>query len=128
MAKAALAKTATVSTHHSPRSLDNQLLLAALRAFRRGDFSVRLPIGLVGLDGEIADAFNDVVELSERMTKELKRLGDNVGKEGKLGGQARVKGVAGTWKDLIDNVNMMAANLTNHVRNIAEVTTAVANG
>ena len=51
-----------------------------------------------------------------------------VGSEGKLGGQAKVKGVAGTWKDLTDNVNLMAANLTGQVRNIAEVTTAVANG
>ncbi|HEX3485688.1 MAG TPA: HAMP domain-containing protein, partial [Micropepsaceae bacterium] len=186
---------------------------------------MRLPIGLTGLDGEIGEAFNDVVELNERLTKEFERLGDVVGKdgkighraklpnatgswasnvetvnnliadlvqptsemarvigavargdlsqtmnleiegrplrgeflrigkvvntmvgqlgsfvsevtrvarevgtEGKLGGQAKVKGVAGTWKDLTDNVNMMAANLTNQVRNIAEVSTAVANG
>ncbi|BCJ92249.1 histidine kinase [Terrihabitans soli] len=200
-------------------------LLAALRAFRKGDFSVRLPDDLTGIDGEIAEAFNEVVDLNERTTKELERLGDMVGKEGKighrarlpdalgswasnidtvntligdalqptaevarvigavargdlsqtmhleidgrelrgeflrigkvvntmvgqlgsfasevtrvarevgtegkLGGQAKVKGVAGTWKDLTDNVNAMAANLTGQVRNIAEVTTAVANG
>ncbi len=205
--------------------IDGRQLLGALRAFRKGDFSARLPIGLTGLDGEIAEAFNDVVELNERMTKEFERLGDMVGKdgkighraqlpnatgswaasvdavnnligdmvqptaemarvigavvkgdlsqtmhldidgrplrgeflrigkvvntmvvqlgsfvsevtrvarevgtEGKLGGQAKVKGVAGTWKDLTDNVNAMAANLTGQVRNIAEVTTAVANG
>jgi len=205
--------------------LDSHRLLAALRAFRKGDFSVRLPVGLSGTDGEIAEAFNEVVELNQRMTKEFERLGDIVGKdgkighraklpnatgswalnvetvndligdlvhptaemarvigavargdlsqtmnleiegrplrgeflrigkvvntmvgqlssfvsevtrvarevgtEGKLGGQAKVKGVAGTWKDLTDNVNMMAANLTNQVRNIAEVSTAVANG
>ncbi|RAK56389.1 hybrid sensor histidine kinase/response regulator [Phenylobacterium soli] len=200
-------------------------LLAALRAFRRGDFSVRLPRGLTGVDGEIAEAFNDVVEMNDRMTREFERLGETVGRqgkinhraklpaaqgswaasvdavntliadmvhptaemarvinavakgdlsqtmdleneerplrgeflrigkvvntmvgqlgsfasevtrvarevgtEGKLGGQAQVKGVAGTWKDLTDNVNLMAANLTGQVRNIAEVTTAVANG
>ncbi|THD80670.1 MAG: hybrid sensor histidine kinase/response regulator, partial [Phenylobacterium sp.] len=200
-------------------------MLGALRAFRRGDFSVRLPKGLTGVDGEIAEAFNDVVEMNDRMTKEFERLGEIVGRqgkinhrarlpasqgswaasvdavntliadmvhptaemarvigavakgdlsqtmdleneerplrgeflrigkvvntmvgqlgsfasevtrvarevgtEGKLGGQALVKGVAGTWKDLTDNVNMMAANLTGQVRNIAEVTTAVANG
>jgi HAMP domain-containing protein len=56
------------------------------------------------------------------------RVAAEVGTEGKLGGQAKVKGVAGTWKDLTDNVNLMAANLTGQVRNIAEVTTAVANG
>jgi HAMP domain-containing protein/signal transduction histidine kinase/DNA-binding response OmpR family regulator len=200
-------------------------LLGALRAFRRGDFSVRLPGHLTGLDGEIAEAFNEVVELNDRMTRDFERLGEVVGKqgkinhrarlpgaqgswaasidavndlitdmvhptaemarvigavakgdlsqtmdleneerplrgeflrtgkvvntmvgqlgsfvsevtrvarevgtEGKLGGQAQVKGVAGAWKDLTDNVNLMAANLTGQVRNIAEVTTAVANG
>jgi HAMP domain-containing protein/signal transduction histidine kinase/CheY-like chemotaxis protein len=207
------------------RSLDGHQMLAALRAFRRGDFSVRLPTDLSGLDGELAEAFNDAVDLNDRISKEFERLGDVVGRqgkinqraqlpgavgswaasveavnslitdmvhptaemarvigavangdlsqtmdlenedrplrgeflrigkvvntmvgqlgsfasevtrvarevgtEGKLGGQAQVKGVAGTWKDLTDNVNLMAANLTGQVRNIAEVTTAVANG
>ncbi|HEY2356513.1 MAG TPA: HAMP domain-containing protein, partial [Phenylobacterium sp.] len=206
-------------------TLDNRQLLAALRAFRRGDFSVRLPSDLTGLDGDLAEAFNDVVELNDRMSQEFSRLGEVVGRqgkinrrakvpaatgswaasvdavntliadmvhptaemarvigavakgdlsqtmdleneeqplrgeflrigkvvntmvgqlgsfasevtrvarevgtEGKLGGQANVRGVAGTWKDLTDNVNFMAANLTGQVRNIAEVTTAVANG
>ena len=205
--------------------LEPAQLLTALRAFKKGDFSVRLPLDLTGIDGEIALAFNDVVELNERMTRELARVSSAVGKdgrisqrgklpdatgswqaciesvntligdvvqpttevarvigavakgdlsqsmileidgrplrgeflrigkvvntmvnqlgsfasevtrvarevgtEGKLGGQAQVKGVAGTWKDLTDNVNLMAANLTGQVRNIAEVTTAVASG
>ncbi|NBW16005.1 MAG: hybrid sensor histidine kinase/response regulator, partial [Caulobacteraceae bacterium] len=206
-------------------TLDNRQLLAALRAFRRGDFSVRLPDDLTGMDGDLAEAFNDVVELNDGMSREFNRLGEIVGRqgkinhrakvagatgswaasvdavntliadmvhptaemarvigavakgdlsqtmdleneeqplrgeflrigrvvntmvgqlgsfasevtrvarevgtEGKLGGQANVRGVAGTWKDLTDNVNFMAANLTGQVRNIAEVTTAVANG
>jgi HAMP domain-containing protein/signal transduction histidine kinase/CheY-like chemotaxis protein len=206
-------------------ALDTRQLLAAFRAFRRGDFSVRLPGDLTGIDGELAEAFNDVVELNDRMSREFSRLGEAVGRqgkinnrarvpsatgawaasvdavntliadmvhptaemarvigavakgdlsqtmdlenedrplrgeflrigrvvntmvgqlgsfasevtrvarevgtEGKLGGQANVKGVAGAWKDLTDNVNFMAANLTGQVRNIAEVTTAVANG
>ncbi len=205
--------------------LDQRQLLAALRAFRRGDFSVRLPDDLDGLDGELAEAFNDAVGLNDRISKEFERLRDSVGRqgkinqraalpgalgswndsveavnslitdmvhptaemarvigavakgdlsqtmdlenedhplrgeflrigkvvntmvgqlgsfvsevtrvarevgtEGKLGGQAKVAGVAGAWKDLTDNVNLMAANLTGQVRNIAEVTTAVANG
>jgi HAMP domain-containing protein/signal transduction histidine kinase/CheY-like chemotaxis protein len=210
----------------SPRDrLDRRLLLTALRALRRGDFSVRLPDDLPGQDGEIAQLFNEVVTLEEQLTDEFERLsivvgkegkisqrgrvrgatggweaklrsineliedmaqptaevarvmgavakGDlsqamaveidgrplrgeflrigkivntmveqlasfaaevtrvarEVGTEGKLGGQAQVKGVAGTWKDLTDNVNLMAANLTGQVRNIAEVTTAVASG
>ncbi|MGA0604780.1 HAMP domain-containing protein [Phenylobacterium sp. VNQ135] len=223
-AKATKSRTVS-STRGAGVDVDTGQLLAALRAFRRGDFSVRMPRGLTGVAGELAEAFNDVVELNDRMTKEFERLGDTVGRqgkishraklpgaqgswafsvdavntlitdmihptaemarvigavakgdlsqtmdleneerplrgeflrigkvvntmvgqlgsfasevtrvarevgtEGKLGGQAQVKGVAGTWKDLTDNVNFMAANLTGQVRNIAEVTTAVANG
>ncbi|MER2267279.1 HAMP domain-containing protein, partial [Methylobacterium oxalidis] len=205
--------------------IEPRLLLKSLRAFRKGDFSVRLPLDLTGIDGEIAQAFNDIVELNQGLARELDRVARTVGKdgrigergklpaatgcwvecidsvnsmigdlvqpttevarvigavakgdlgqtmqieiegrplrgeflrigkvvntmvdqlnsfasevtrvarevgsEGKLGGQAEVKGVGGTWKDLTDNVNLMAANLTGQVRNIAEVTTAVANG
>ena len=205
--------------------LDGRMLLAALTSFRRGDFSVRLPDTGSGEDAKIAEAFNEVVEMNERVARELERvarvvgkegrlhqraaipdargswsasidcvnslIGDlvhpttetarvigavakgdlsqsmalekearplegeflrtartvntmvdqlssfaaevtrvarEVGTEGKLGGQAKVKGVAGTWKDLTDNVNLMAGNLTGQVRNIAAVTTAVANG
>ncbi|MEQ9331871.1 HAMP domain-containing protein, partial [Thalassobaculum sp.] len=208
---------------HEP--LKDRQLLKALRSFRKGDFSARLPSDLTGIDGDIAETFNDVVELNQQLVKELSRLSTAVGKEGKisqraklsdakggwqtcidavnsligdmahptaevarvigavakgdlsqtmvleidgrplrgeflrigrvvntmvgqlssfasevtrvarevgtegkLGGQADVKGVAGTWKDLTDNVNLMATNLTSQVRNIAEVTTAVANG
>jgi len=221
------AATLPAKARRAPRpdvDVDNAQLLAALRAFRRGDFSVRLPRA-AGIAGEIAEAFNDVVEQNDRMTREFERLGETVGRqgkishrarlptaqgswaasvdavntlitdmihptaemarvigavakgdlsqtmdmeneerplrgefhrigrvvntlvgqlgsfssevtrvarevgtEGKLGGQAQVKGVAGAWKDLTDNVNFMAANLTSQVRNIAEVTTAVANG
>jgi HAMP domain-containing protein/signal transduction histidine kinase/CheY-like chemotaxis protein len=207
------------------QELDTKALLAALTAFKKGNFSARLPVEWVGLAGKVADTFNEVIELNERMAAELSRvsrvvgkegkinqrasLGDvsgswaasvhsinqlvsdlvhptsetarvigavaqgdlsqtmaleindrplegeflrtakivnkmvdqlgsfasevtrvarEVGTEGKLGGQAKVKGVAGTWKDLTDSVNSMAGNLTGQVRNIAEVTTAVANG
>ena len=69
-----------------------------------------------------------MVDQLNSFASEVTRVAREVGTEGKLGGQADVKGVAGVWKDLTDNVNQMAANLTNQVRNIAEVTTAVANG
>jgi HAMP domain-containing protein/CheY-like chemotaxis protein/signal transduction histidine kinase len=205
--------------------LDEKQLLSALTAFKRGDFSVRLPDDWTGLGGKIADTFNDVIAMNQRLAHELDRIGQVVGKEGrisqratlgdvaecwgeaigsingliadlvhptsemarvigavakgdlsktmateiegrqlqgeflrtaktvntmvdqlgafasevtrvarevgtegKLGGQAKVKGVAGTWKDLTENVNLMAGNLTAQVRNIATVTTAVANG
>jgi HAMP domain-containing protein/signal transduction histidine kinase/CheY-like chemotaxis protein len=204
---------------------NTSVLLNALTALKRGDFSVRLPLDWVGIAGKTADTFNEVVTVNERMAKELVRLRQSVGREGrinqraslgevggtwaesvelindliadlvqptsemarvigavaqgdlsqtmaieiegrslqgeflrtartvntmvnqlssfasevtrvarevgtegKLGGQADVRGVAGTWKDLTDNVNLMASNLTSQVRNIAGVTTAVANG
>ncbi|WP_318012036.1 MULTISPECIES: HAMP domain-containing protein [unclassified Mesorhizobium] len=209
----------------SRAQLDRRQILNSLKAFRRGDFSVRIDNIYEGIDSDIADAFNQIVELNDQVTKEFERLSRVVGKdgrigerghvrnatgswessvrsvndliedmvqptaevarvigavakgdlsqtmmveidgrplrgeflrigkivntmvgqlasfasevtrvarevgtEGKLGGQARVKGVAGTWKDLTDNVNAMATNLTGQVRNIAEVTTAVASG
>src|SRR5437762_2383738 len=214
-------RTQTVKTD----SLNTKLLLKTLLAFKKGDFSARLPGDWTGEAGKIADTFNDIIELSDRTAKELDRVSRVVGKEGKimhraavpaaagswlrlvdstnlliddmarptsemarvigavangdlsermtlevdgrplkgeflrtvkivnsmvdqlgsfasevtrvarevgtegkLGGEAKVKGVAGTWKDLTDNVNFMAGNLTGQVRNIAEVTTAVANG
>ena len=206
-------------------TLNRRHLLSVLTRLKKGDFSVRLESGLSGVDSRIADAFNEVVELNQRMSHELSRLSQVVGKEGriseraflgdvqgswaasvrsvnnliadlvrptidtarvigavakgdlsqtmdlesdsrplqgeflrtartvntmvhqlgsfasevtrvarevgtegKLGGQAKVKGVAGTWKDLTENVNLMAGNLTGQVRNIAAVTTAVAKG
>src|SRR5437867_7193259 len=206
-------------------SLEAKQLLKVLIALKKGDFSVRLPVEWTGTSGKIADTLNEIIELNEKLVKELARVsrvvgregkltqraalgtvdgswatlveavnsliddlvrptseiarvigvvanGDlsqtialevdgrplegqflrtaktvnsmlnqlssfasevtrvarEVGTEGKLGGQANVKGVACTWKDLTDNVNRMASNLTGQVRNIAEVTTAVANG
>ena len=75
-----------------------------------------------------AKVVNTMVDQLNSFASEVTRVAREVGTEGKLGGQAQVKGVAGTWKDLTDSVNSMASNLTAQVRNIAEVTTAVANG
>ncbi len=217
--------TEFAETDEEVYSFDSQNLLVVLQAVRAGDFSVRLPGDRVGLEGKIADTFNDILATNERMARELKRVGQIVGKEGKtrrrakfgrssgawgemessintliddllwpttevtravaavargdlsttvpldvdgqplageflrsativntmvqqlgvftdevtrvarevgtdgrLGGQAVVPGVAGTWKGLTDNVNSMANNLTAQVRNIADVTIAVASG
>src|SRR5947199_302048 len=214
---------ATTNGHAEP--VDLSAVLASLQTMREGDFSVRLPVSWTGLAGKVADTFNDIVAANQQMARELKRLGQAVGKEGKtrertkfhesrgawgemevsvntlvddllrpttevtraiaavaqgnltqtvrldvdgrplegeflrsanivntmiqqlsvftsevtrvarevgtdgkLGGQALVPGVAGTWKDLTDSVNSMASNLTGQVRNIAEVATAVASG
>ena len=77
---------------------------------------------------ELKNTINTMVDQLNSFAAEVTRVAREVGTEGKLGGQAEVKGVGGTWKDLTDNVNLMAGNLTDQVRNIAEVTTAVANG
>ena len=77
---------------------------------------------------ELKNTINTMVDQLSSFAAEVTRVAREVGTEGKLGGQADVKGVAGTWKDLTDSVNSMAGNLTGQVRNIAEVTTAVANG
>src|ERR1700751_4710650 len=103
-------------------------LLAGLTAVRGGDFSTRLaPTGDPLVD-EIAAVFNRMVDQLDQFTSEVTRVAREVGTEGKLGGQANVPGVSGTWKDLTESVNAMAGNLTWQVRNIADVTTAVANG
>src|SRR5437588_8188300 len=218
-------KKATSGDHSTNDYLDTTLFLSTLVAVKNGDFSVRLPVEWTGVNGKIADALNDIIEMNAQMARELERVSKVVGKDGrltqraslgnssgawsgmiesvnslvsdlvlptnemarvigavgrgdlsqsialeeegrplqgdvlstaktvnamveqlgaftaevtrvarevgtdgKLGGQAKVKGVAGTWKDLTDSVNSMAANLTDQVRNIAEVTTAVATG
>ena len=78
--------------------LDRRQLVSALRKFRRGDFSVRLPEELSGADGEIARLFNEVVTLEEQMTNEFERLSIVVGKEGKIGQRGRVRGASGRWE------------------------------
>src|SRR5690349_9982110 len=105
-----------------------QRLLEGLTAVRGGDFSTRLPHTGDPLMDEIATVFNSMTDQLALFTSEVTRVAREVGTDGKLGGQAQVPGVAGTWKDLTDNVNFMASNLTGQVRNIAEVATAIANG
>ncbi|MET8873106.1 HAMP domain-containing protein [Nocardia sp. NPDC004604] len=105
-----------------------QPLLDGLKAVRDGDFRRSLPkVGDPLLD-EIATVFNGMVDQLSLFTTEVTRVAREVGTEGKLGGQASVPGVSGTWKDLTDSVNAMADNLTAQVRDIAGVATAVAQG
>src|ERR1700722_4932391 len=103
-------------------------LLAGLTAVRGGDFSTRLPTTGDPLMDEIATVFNGMADQLDLFTSEVTRVAREVGTEGKLGGQAYVPGVSGTWKDLTESVNAMAGNLTGQVRNIAQVATAVAKG
>jgi HAMP domain-containing protein/CheY-like chemotaxis protein len=97
-------------------------------AVARGDLSRKITVDVKGEILELKDTINTMVDQLNGFAGEVTRVAREVGTEGKLGGQARVPGVAGTWKDLTDNVNFMASNLTAQVRNIAEVATAVAQG
>src|SRR5579864_2755820 len=103
-------------------------LLEGLTAVRGGDFSTRLAKAGDPLMDEIATVFNGMADQLDLFTSEVTRVAREVGTEGKLGGQADVPGVSGTWKDLTESVNAMAGNLTGQVRNIAQVATAVAKG
>ena len=95
-------------------------------AIASGDLSKKITVDARGEILQIKDVINTMVDQLGSFASEVTRVAKEVGTEGALGGQAEVRGVAGTWKDLTDNVNAMARNLTNQVRNIAEVTTAVA--
>ncbi|HXI57684.1 MAG TPA: HAMP domain-containing protein, partial [Polyangia bacterium] len=97
-------------------------------AVARGDLSRKITVDVKGEILELKNTLNTMVDQLNAFASEVSRVAREVGTEGKLGGQAQVPGVGGTWKDLTDNVNSMASNLTNQVRNIAEVTIAVANG
>jgi HAMP domain-containing protein/CheY-like chemotaxis protein/signal transduction histidine kinase len=97
-------------------------------AVARGDLSRKITVDVKGEILELKDTINTMVDQLNAFAGEVTRVAREVGTEGKLGGQANVPGVAGTWKDLTDNVNFMASNLTGQVRNIAEVATAIANG
>src|SRR5437762_714653 len=93
-----------------------------------GDLGKKITVDVKGEILELKNTINTMVDQLNSFASEVTRVAREVGTEGKLGGQAQVKGVGGTWKDLTDNVNLMAGNLTGQVRNIAEVTTAVALG
>ncbi len=116
-------------SHLDVREMQLQAVLEVLKAVKAGSFSARVGIG------EVPGTIRSDRRRGERRRPaaadrrlEITRVAREVGTEGKLGAQAEVQGVSGTWKDLTDNVNVLAGNLTNQVRNIAVVTTAVANG
>ena len=97
-------------------------------AIANGDLSKKITVDVQGEILQLKETINTMVDQLNAFASEVTRVAREVGTEGKLGGQAQLKGVAGTWKDLTDSVNSMASNLTGQVRNIAEVATAVARG
>src|SRR5207244_2239974 len=103
-------------------------IAAVTTAVANGDLSKKITVDVKGEILELKDTINTMVDQLRSFASEVTRVAREVGTEGKLGGQAEVRGVSGTWKDLTDNVNFMAGNLTNQVRGIAKVVTSVANG
>src|SRR5207249_5471633 len=97
-------------------------------AVAKGDLSKKITVDVRGEILELKQTINVMVDQLNGFASEVTRVAREVGSEGKLGGQAQVRGIGGVWKDLTDNVNFMASNLTDQVRNIADVTTAVARG
>src|SRR2546429_477642 len=123
-------KDLTDNVNSMASNLTNQVrnIAAVTTAVAKGDLSTKITVDAEGEDLELTNTINTMVDQLSSFASEVTRVAREVGTEGKLGGQAQVKGVAGTWKDLTESVNSMAGNLTAQVRNIAEVTTAVANG
>src|SRR3569623_158134 len=97
-------------------------------AVANGDLSKKVTVDVRGEISELKNTINTLVDQLSSFADEVTRVAREGGTEGKLGGQAEVKGVSGVWKDLTENVNTLAGNLTDQVRNLAQVTTAVANG
>src|ERR687888_1502757 len=108
--------------------LDRGELLKALRQFKRGDFSVRMPLNLIGIEGEIAQAFNDVVELEEAKAAEFARVAELVGKEGQFGHRMSLPGATGGWADVIDSINTLVGDVIYPVHEVARVIGSVAKG
>src|SRR5438128_1024306 len=120
--------TDNVNTLADNLSMQVRNIAEVTTAVATGDLSKKITVDAKGEILALKNTINIMVDQLSSFADEVTRVAREVGTEGKLGGQARVKGVSGTWKDLTDNVNAMADNLTNQVRNIAEVTTAVATG
>ncbi|WP_413198467.1 methyl-accepting chemotaxis protein [Nostoc piscinale] len=131
MATSRTGKTANSKspTENNQTTTDIQLqpLLAALKAAKNGDFTVRLAVTDDGL-GEIATVFNEWVSLNHNVSNEVARIATEIGTEGKLGSQAVVKGAKGAWQELINNINQMSANISEQIKSIQEVTLVVTQG
>jgi signal transduction histidine kinase/HAMP domain-containing protein/DNA-binding response OmpR family regulator len=123
-------KDLTDNVNHLAGNLTSQVrnIAQVTTAVARGDLSQKITVDARGEVAELKNTANTMVDQLSAFADEVTRVAREVGTEGRLGGQARVQGVSGVWKDLTDNVNSMAGNLTDQVRNIAQVTTAVATG
>src|SRR5207244_4335428 len=114
--------------HLAPETLDRRALLRALRALKKGDFTTRLPLDLTGIDGQIAEVFNDIVEMNESIASELARVCKTVGKEGQINQRLRVAGLVGAWAGEMDSVNQLIGDLARPTAAVARVIESVADG
>src|SRR5438477_12476796 len=105
--------------------LDANEVLAALFAFKKGDFSVRLPVNQIGLPGKIADVLNDIFELNENMANELSRVSTAGGKEGRIGQRASLSGGGGNWGSCVESVNSLICDLGQPWTGLARISGAV---
>src|SRR5918995_4746473 len=122
--------TGTVGTAVAPVDSDqfSRALLSAMLSFRAGDFAARMPADLLGVEGKIADAFNDVVALSERRARETARVSRAVGKEGKLRQRMTVPGVVGGWSNEVEAINTLIDDLVWPTTEVTRAVGAVAKG
>src|SRR5208282_4862691 len=104
------------------------VLLNTLIAFKRGNFSVRMPVDQTGVEGKIADALNDVLEINQKMTSELERISRAVGKDGKITQRASIGSVTGSWAECVESVNSLIGDLVQPSTEVARVIGAVAKG
>src|SRR5687768_5412709 len=119
-------KTAPASS--ATETIDYKQLIKTLTNFKKGDFSVRMPVDQVGVAGKVNDALNDILELNERMVKEFERISRAVGKEGKINQRASLGTAGGGWSAAIDSVNSLIGDLMQPSTEIARVIAAVAKG
>jgi signal transduction histidine kinase/HAMP domain-containing protein len=112
----------------APETLERRALLGALRALKKGEFGVRMPMDMIGIDGEIADAFNDIADMNECFANELRRIGEQVGKQGQIGQRMRVPAAVGSWASAVDSVNTLIGDLVRPMAAVARVIESVANG
>ncbi|HEY4003132.1 MAG TPA: HAMP domain-containing protein, partial [Candidatus Xenobia bacterium] len=109
-------------------SVDTRTLLKALRAAKHGDFGIRLPDDLTGPAGEVCEAFNELLDMNERITKELERISSTVGKEGKISQRVSVGATSGSWSTIVDSVNSLISDLARPTAEVTRVIGAVAKG
>ena len=108
--------------------VDNREMLRVLTSFRNGNFSVRMPVDATGIAGKIYDALNDVIGSNDRLAKELERVSNLVGKEGKINHRASMPGATGSWAACIDWVNLLTTDLIQPTVDVSRVIGAIARG